>query len=543
MNTTHSKTWNSNWGFILAAVGSAVGLGNLWKFPYISYDNGGGGFVLIYLLTILIIGLPLMIAEIMVGKAGRGDVLKAFGNLKQPRWKIIGHLAILTGILLLGFYSVVGGWALAHVLMSLRWILDSNYELMAFGRFLSDPAYQITSLLTFMGLTTAFVIRGIPDQVETIIKWGMILLMITLAGLAAFSLYTGGSAETLEFLFSANISTLSPSAILEAVGHAFFTLSLGMGAMITYGAKLKTGAGSQNIIHASLWITGLDTVVALLACLMIFPMLFGMGMECSGSGLDAESGALFIAIPQLLGTLPGGRIVSTIFFVLLSFAALSSAIAIMEVIVSAGVGHLGPESKWQWSRRRIALLVGAGLTILGGMSALSHGADQSLLHSDTFTHTGIEFKKTKVVRTNICAEEMCNTYKLCEWDAIQSSLRHGSFQSNYHEQASIPPERYEALQMMPNARIQGVTIREEIPDPKSGVFDIFDYLTSNWFLPLGGLLLSLFVGYVFPEEIKRQTFHELGKWGRRLYPVWRVVVALIVPIAIACVFLSVLGIF
>ncbi|MBF0255590.1 MAG: sodium-dependent transporter [Gammaproteobacteria bacterium] len=326
--------WSSRLAFILAATGSAVGLGNIWKFPYITGEYGGGAFVLVYLACVVAIGLPVMMAEIMLGRRGRQNPINTMGTLAEEAgrsrfWSLIGWSGVLAGFLILSYYSVIAGWAIAYVFKTASGALigvDAETAGSLFGSFVSDPWQLLAWHSLFMVLTALVIARGVQSGLERAVRWLMPGLFALLLVLLGYSISNGAFVEGLEFLFKPDFSKLSTSALLTAMGHAFFTLSLGMGAIMMYGSYLAQDA---SIGKTSLIIAGLDTLVALLAGMVIFPIVFANGLEPA-----AGPGLIFKTLPIAFGQMPMGIFFGSLFFVLLVFAAWSSAISLVEPAVA-----------------------------------------------------------------------------------------------------------------------------------------------------------------------------------------------------------------
>ena len=294
--------WGSRLGFILAAAGAAVGLGNVWKFPYITGENGGGAFVLVYLLCIAVIGLPIMIAEIMLGRMARASNVTAFRTLSEgkPQWMWVGWLGVAVAFIVLSYYSVVAGWAMHYVYLAASGTFSPEHAAevpKVFGSVVSNPTTNIVWHVVFMGLTIGVVVAGVQGGVERAARILMPALLVMLFGLLIYATTLEGFGEALDFVFGFRFDKLSAAGILEALGHSFFTLSVGMGAMLTYGSYLKK---DDDAISASIAITVLDTLVALMACLILFPITFSKGMEPAGG-----PGLVFVNIPSALAELPG----------------------------------------------------------------------------------------------------------------------------------------------------------------------------------------------------------------------------------------------
>jgi NSS family neurotransmitter:Na+ symporter len=332
--TNKNPRWSSRYMFLLATVGSAVGLGNIWKFPYIVGENGGGAFVLVYLLCIVLVGIPVLIAEILIGKTAQTTPVSAFSNLsgqlKASRfWVIFAYIGILSGVLILSFYSVVAGWSIEYLSVFLQNDLAGS-DATAIGNYftnlLANPWQLLLWHSVFMLLSIAVVSKGVNAGIEKLISWSMPTLFVILIILVIDATQLSGFDQAVSYLFTPDFSVLTVQSVLIALGHAFFTLSLGMGAMMVYGSYLDK---NTPILKLSLGIAALDTLVALLAGLAIFPLIFTYGLEpTSGPSL------LFISLPNALLALPFGQFVGIAFFFLLLIAALSSAISILEVVVS-----------------------------------------------------------------------------------------------------------------------------------------------------------------------------------------------------------------
>jgi NSS family neurotransmitter:Na+ symporter len=353
--------WGSRLGFILAATGSAVGLGNIWKFPYITGEYGGGIFVLVYLACIAVVGVPVLIAEVIIGRATQRSPVAAFEALPGAarRWAWIGWIGVLSGFIILSFYSVVAGWALHYTVLSVSGAfsgLESEAIDRLFGEVYANAVINLLWHAVVMLTTVGVVVGGVAKGIETAVKFLMPALLVLMLVMFLDALFQPGFPRAVEFIF---MPREGPSAegFIEALGHGFFTLSLGMGAMLTYGSYLRT---DDDVPSASFVIGLLDTFVALSACMIIFPIIFSFEMEPS-----AGAGLVFKSIPIALHQMTGGYLLSIVFFALLFFAALSSAISLLEVVVSSAIDKLN------WSRRFAALVVGGSIFAFGVPSALS----------------------------------------------------------------------------------------------------------------------------------------------------------------------------
>ena len=356
--------WATRMGFILAASGSAVGLGNIWKFPYITGENGGGAFVLVYLICIALIGLPIMLAEFTLGRKSSLNAVGAFSAIKPGSpWVGVGFMGVIAGFLILSFYGVVGGWSIAYTVKSFTLsVVDFSHPSEAgnfFVEFTGNPVEATFYHFLFMAICVVIVARGIDRGIERACNLLMPALILFLVVLMVRSLTLPGAMEGVEFYLRPDFSKITAEAILLALGHAFFSLSLGMGAMITYGSYLKQ---SESLAFATLAVVFFDTVIALLAGLVIFPAVFAMGLEPT-----AGPSLVFIVLPTVFSNMPLGAIASIIFFSLLMIAALTSGISLLEVVVAFFIDQLG------WSRKKAAWVMGGVIFALGVPSGLSFG--------------------------------------------------------------------------------------------------------------------------------------------------------------------------
>jgi NSS family neurotransmitter:Na+ symporter len=356
--------WSSKMGFILAAAGSAIGLGNIWRFPYVAGENGGGAFVLVYIVFVVIIGLPYMFAELALGRSVQRNPVGAIDAIKPGSvWKGVGYLGVLTGVGILSFYGVIAGWTVGYIYKMV--IAEPG----SFSEFISDPWLVSFLFAFFIFITAVIVYGGISGGIE---RWSKILMpifFILLAGLIVYAVSLEGASKGLAFYLKPDFSKITGRVMLAALGQAFFSLSLGMGLMITYGSYVSK---KENLISSGIYIAIFDTLIAVMAGLIIFPALFAMGKSpAQGPQL------VFVVFPELFGQMPGGYVVGALFFVLLSVAALTSTISLLEVPVA----FLVDEKK---VNRKTIVWVVAFVTFLVGLpSALSQGA------SDFFTNFGL----------------------------------------------------------------------------------------------------------------------------------------------------------
>ncbi|MEH0689585.1 sodium-dependent transporter [Vibrio cholerae] len=328
-------TWGSKLGFIMAAAGSAVGLGNIWKFPYTAGESGGGAFVAIYLVFVIFIGFSVMLTEFAVGRKTGLSAVGAFKSTDR-RWAFTGVLGVFSGLLIMGFYPVVGGWALAYIFKVGGGLLSTPDAIgSSFGGFISNPVEPLAWMLVYLALNVMIVIKGISGGIEKAGKILMPLLFTILIIVAVKGLSLPGASAGLEFLFSPDFSKVDSGVVLAALGQAFFSLSLGMGCMITYGSYLKR---KENLVQNTAFVTAMDTGVAILAGVAMFPAMFAFGMEPA-----AGPGLVFVVVPQLFAEMGGvvGLLLALAFFVGLTVAALTSSVSLLEVVVSYLIDEKG----------------------------------------------------------------------------------------------------------------------------------------------------------------------------------------------------------
>ena len=372
--------WSNRWLFVLAAAGSAVGLGNIWKFPYIAGENGGGAFVLLYLLCIAIVGIPIMMAEVLIGREGRQSPINTMRHLikrhhRNPAWVLIGWSGVAAGFLILSYYVVIAGWALYYITQMGAGTLQGATPDQAnqlFNDFLADPLKLIFWQTLFMVMTVYIISKGVISGLETAVRWFMPMLFVLMAVLLGYAVTSEGWSQGVEFMFRFDFSSLTPDAVLAAMGQAFFTLSLGMGAIMAYGAYVPS---NTSIFSTVAIIALLDTVVAVAAGLVIFPIVFANGLETSqGPGL------MFVTLPLAFGQMPYGDLFGTIFFLLVSFAAITSAISISE----PALAYLVEEYNAKRSRVAVSLGVISWVLGLGTVFSFNYWADINVLGQPTF---------------------------------------------------------------------------------------------------------------------------------------------------------------
>ncbi|WP_208558968.1 sodium-dependent transporter [Marinilactibacillus kalidii] len=366
------EQWGSRWGFILAAMGSAVGLGNIWRFSYAMGAGGGSTFLIIYLLSVLIIGFPVMLIEFAIGRRAQTDAIDAFKKLAPKSfWVVAGGMGVLAAFIILSFYGVIGGWSLKYIFTYITGGVSGDTETY-FNGFVGSTIEPIGWQFLFMGITIAIVMLGVQKGIEASSKWMMPILSILLILLAIYSLTLGGASEAMTFMFHPDWSAFSdPSVYFAAVGQAFFTLSLGMGIMLTYGSYLSP---KEKLPSSAVYIIILDTLFAVIAGLVVFPALFAFDIDpTQGPGL------VFVVLPTIFQNISGlGAIVGVAFFILLALAALSSAISLLEVTVSYLIRRLGV------SRKFATIGIGFVIFLVGVPSSLSNGAVTIKVFGDPF---------------------------------------------------------------------------------------------------------------------------------------------------------------
>lgn len=357
--------WSSRWAFIMAATGSAVGLGNIWRFPYLTGEYGGGAFVLMYIGCVLLVGIPIMMSEVLLGRRGRQSPINTMASLAEEEgltsgWRYLGWMGVVAGFLILSFYSVVAGWTLEYIFQagSGSFLTATDEEIgEIFDNLLRNPGQLMAMHTLFMALTVVVVAMGVQSGLERAVKFLMPALFILLLLMVGYAMSTDGFEEGVYYLFYPDWSKLSGEGFLAALGQAFFSLSLGMGAIMVYGSYLPDDA---SIANTSVTIALADTLVAIMAGLAIFPLVFAYGLE-TGSG----PGLIFVTLPIAFGQMPYGQIFGTGFFILLLFAAWTSSISLLEPAVAWLVENRGI------ARARSAAIAGLIAWVLGIGSVLS----------------------------------------------------------------------------------------------------------------------------------------------------------------------------
>ena len=357
--------WSSRLTFILAVTGSAIGLGNIWKFPYIAGENGGGAFVLIYLVCIFIIGFPIMVSEIMLGRRGRRNPITSMKILGQEEqgneaWKYVGLIGLMAGFIILSYYSVIAGWTLHYFKLSVFGELsnlDNETAQSVFGQLTASASTQLIYHTGFMIITIAIIAKGIKNGLERAVKLMMPGLLLILIILLLYSIFQGDFMAGVNFLLVPDFSKVTSESILAAMGQAFFTLSLGMGCIVMYGAYLPK---KESIVGTTTAIIFCDTMIALLAGMVIFPIVFQFGLKpTDGPGL------IFLTLPLAFNEITGGYLFSGLFFILLGFAAITSALSLLEPSVAWMI-----ENK-NYSRNKSAFIIGILIWLLGFLSIFS----------------------------------------------------------------------------------------------------------------------------------------------------------------------------
>ena len=446
--TSSHGEWSSRTAFILAATGSAVGLGNIWKFPYITGENGGGAFVLIYILCVVFIGIPIMLAEVYLGKRGRLNPIASIKYISEKEnrsrnWQVIGLIGILAGILILSYYAVIAGWTMAYSVRTAFGTLNNIDALGAatiFENLISDPERLLAWHTIFMIITAVVVAKGVKSGLESAVIRLMPALLVLLLALVIFSSIEGKFYDGLRFMLYPDFSQVTWKTVLIAMGQAFFSLSLGMGALMVYGSYLSSDI---SIPQTCVIVALLDTLVALLAGLAIFPIVLSSGLE-----MTQGPGLIFQTLTVAFAAMPGGQLFGTLFFILLIFAAWTSSISLIEPMIIWLI------EKYNITRIRAAIIAATFAWIIGIGTILSF---------------------------NIGAE----------------------------------------------IKIFNMTI-----------FELLDYITSNILLPMGGIMITIFVGWLVAKE---NIDIELKIKSNILRFIWYFSARIIAPIAVIFVMLNALG--
>jgi neurotransmitter:Na+ symporter, NSS family len=379
--------FSNRFGVIAAAAGSAIGLGNIWRFPYITGENGGGAFLMVYLFFILVIGIPVMTSEFIIGRAAQKNPYRAFRILAPGKpWYLIGLMGVAAAFMILAFYTAVAGWTLEYFYQSVMGNLADKTELelkSMFDNFVAGSYRPVLWFLVFMGLTAFIVIAGVKKGIEKYSKILMPVLVILLLLLCVRSLTLEGSMEGLRFLFRPDLSKINGKVILEALGQAFFSMSIGMGTLITYGSYIRK---NENLAKSAFAVGISDTLIAILAGVAIFPAVFALG----GSPAEGKS-LVFIALPGIFQKMPFGEVFAVFFFLLLTIAALTSTISLLEVIVAYFVEEL------KISRRKATLAATIAGSFLGIITVFSLSSLGHLTIFNLNIFGLLEFLSTKVI--------------------------------------------------------------------------------------------------------------------------------------------------
>jgi NSS family neurotransmitter:Na+ symporter len=444
-------TWSSGLTFILAAVGAAVGLGNIWKFPYVAGVSGGGAFVLVYIACVIFDAIPILIGELLIGRCGSGSpplamrkVAEASG--RSAKWSIVGFMGMIVGYLIATYYSVIAGWTLVYIYKAANGFDGATALNVAqqFEDLKADPGTMAIWHTVFMGLALVIVGRGLRNGIERVVKLLMPALFVMLVVMIGYAAIAGDFAAGLNFLFRVDFSKITGAVVLNAIGQAFFSISVAMGLMMVYGAYVPKNV---SLTRSAIIIATADTVIALLAGLMIFPIVFANGLDpAEGPGL------IFKTLPTAFVGMPGGAVFGALFFLLLAFAAITSIIAILEPIIAYA------EDRWHMKRAMACGVFGLLGWALGIASVLSFNAWQDVTPLAMF----------------------------------------------------------------------------DVFDGKT-VYDLIDYFTANIMMPVGAILIALFVGWrMKPEMIEG----ELSFSHPLLFKTWLWIMRVVAPIAILGILVS-----
>jgi len=446
---TPRDSFSSRLGVIAAAAGSAIGLGNIWRFPYVAGENGGGAFLLIYIGFIILIGVPVMLSEFVIGRSTQRNPVGAFKKLApKTLWPLTGFLGIIAAFFILAFYTTVSGWTLEYLYLA---ITDSFKAKTAESLAIGFDSFRTSGLRpliwqnVFMFFTAFIVYRGIRNGIEKYTKILMPLLLIIIIILGIRSITLPGAGEGLLFLFKPDFSKITGTVILEALGQSFFSLSIGMGTLITYGSYIGK---TEKLGNTALSVSAADTLIAILAGIAIFPAVFAFGIAP-----EAGAGLVFITLPLIFEQMTGGYFFALIFFLLLSIAALTSTISVLEVVTA----YLAEELNL--GRKKATLLAASSIAVLGVACTMSQGP----------------------------------------WSAISVG--------------------------------------------NNNLFDLLEMISANIMLPLGGLLIVIFVGWYLSKETVIDELSNEGKLKAGFRYLYLFIVKFLAPVAIAFVFLHGLGFF
>ena len=440
--------FGSKLGVILATAGSAVGLGNVWRFPYMTGQNGGASFILIYIGCVLLLGIPCMVSEFIIGRHGASNTARAYSMLSGGKpWKLVGYLGVLTGFLITGYYAVVSGWCLQYILASVTGSLkgDPQYIQRYFVEFSQSPVSPVLWTVAIIALTHMVIIHGVRGGIEKASKMFMPTLFVLLLVVVAASCLLPGAGKGVKYLFYPDFSVLNKDVLLNALGQSFYSLSIGMGCICTYASYFSR---QTNLVRSAVQISVIDSLIAVLAGLMIFPAAFAVGVSP-----DSGPSLIFITLPNVFQAAFGGMpvvgwLVSLMFYALLTLAAITSLISLHEVSTAFFFEEL------KISRKAGALIVTVSCSVIGALCSLSLGAVPGL---------------------SICGKDL---------------------------------------------------------------FDVFDFVTGQIFLPIGGLLTCLFLGWVVPKRISKDEFTNWGTVSSAFFPLFMFLVRFVCPVAIAAIFLN-----
>jgi NSS family neurotransmitter:Na+ symporter len=446
------ENWSSRLTFLLAAIGAAVGLGNIWKFPYITGQSGGGAFVLVYLLAVLFVATPILIAEIAVGRWGRQSPPNAMANVaasqqRSKRWSVVGWFGMLAAYLIATYYSVIAGWTVIYIFKNAGGDFsgqDAAAVSAQFNALLASPGQMALWHGIFMALSTLILVRGLQKGIEATVKVLMPALFALLLAMVIYGIFQGNMSRALHFMFDFDLSAITGRVVLVAVGQAFFSIGVAMGLMMGFGAYLPKNI---SIARSAIIIAGSDTLVAIIAGLAIFPIVFANGLDpAEGPGL------VFVSLPIAFGSVTGGLVFGTLFFILLFFAAITSVIGVVEPMIAWW------EERSGLSRKMAAFFVCLSIFVLGMGTVFSF---------------------------NLWSE----------WRPLAGFERFADF----------------------------------------GYFEILEYVTSNIMMPLSGLLLAVFVGWLIKPEM---IAAELQMKNPALFRIWFWLLRWVAPVSIALILYS-----
>lgn len=444
---TERANFGSKLGVVLATAGSAVGLGNVWRFPYVAGQDGGAAFIIIYVISVVLLGIPCMVSEFIIGRHGASNTARAYGRMSNDSaWKFVGYLGVLTGFLITGYYCVVSGWCLEYVFGAAVGGIsgDAEYVKNYFTTFASDPVRPILWMIVFLFITHFVIVRGVRNGIEKVSKMMMPVLFILLLVIVVASCMLPDAGKGISFLFKPDFAKLDKDVFLDALGQSFYSLSIAMGCICTYASYFSR---TTNLLQSAVQISVVDCLVAVLAGLMIFPAAFSVGINP-----DSGASLVFITLPnvfhQAFSSMPVvGYIISVLFYLLLAVAALTSLISLHEVSTAF------LQEEMRISRGKAALVVTCTCSIIGVFCSLSFGA----------------------------------------WDGLSLFGK--------------------------------------------SLFDIFDYVTGQIFLPVGGLLTCIFMGWVAPRKVVRDEYTNWGTLKNTFFNVYLFLIRYVCPVCIILIFL------